>query len=103
MLASFSIAAVRWVLIGQFPDEIYILIFAQILHAVTFGAYHATSIELVHRFFKGRHQIRGQAIYGSISFGLGGALGSFYSGLNVAYYIFRGMSACTCFRNSTHL
>ena len=81
MLASFGIAAIRWILIGQFPDEIFILIFAQVLHAVTFGAYHATSIEVVHGFFKGRHQIRGQAIYGSISFGLGGALGSFYSGL----------------------
>lgn len=81
MIASFGIAIFRWGLIGMFPDEIYILIFAQVLHAVTFGAYHATSIELVHRFFKGRHQIRGQAIYGSISFGLGGALGSFYSGV----------------------
>jgi PPP family 3-phenylpropionic acid transporter len=81
MLASFSIAVLRWYLIGMFADDIYILIFAQVLHAVTFGAYHATSIELVHRFFKGRHQIRGQAIYGSISFGLGGALGSFYSGI----------------------
>jgi PPP family 3-phenylpropionic acid transporter len=81
MLASFSIATLRWVLIGVFPSDIYILISAQVLHAVTFGAYHATSIELVHRFFKGRHQIRGQAIYGSISFGLGGALGSFYSGV----------------------
>jgi len=97
MLASFGVAALRWILIGKFPDSLQLLILAQVLHAVTFGAYHATSIELVHNFFRGRHQIRGQAIYGSISFGLGGALGSFYSGItwnslggNMTYYIAAG-------------
>lgn len=81
MLLSFSLATVRWLLIGWFPDSLSILIAAQVLHAVTFGAYHATAVEIVHGFFVGRHQTRGQAIYGSISFGLGGALGSFYAGL----------------------
>ena len=68
MLASFSIAAVRWILIGQFPDEIFILIFAQVLHAVTFGAYHATSIEVVHGFSKEGTRIVGRPIKGG--FGL---------------------------------
>ncbi len=81
LMISFGVAAVRWVLIGNFPDYLSVLILAQTLHAVTFGAYHAVAIELVHRFFTGRHQCRGQAIYGSVSFGLGGAIGSLYSGL----------------------
>ncbi|MDH5649629.1 MAG: MFS transporter [Gammaproteobacteria bacterium] len=81
LIASLCLAAIRWKLIGVFPHELSILILAQVLHAATFGAYHATAIEMVHGFFKGRHQIRGQAIYGSISFGVGGALGSFYSGM----------------------
>lgn len=81
LMVSFGVAAVRWILIGNFPDYPLILVLAQTLHAVTFGAYHAVAIELVHRFFTGRHQCRGQAIYGSVSFGLGGAIGSFYSGL----------------------
>ncbi|HEX19249.1 MAG TPA: MFS transporter [Acidiferrobacteraceae bacterium] len=81
LLISFSLAALRWLLIGFFPQQVWILIFAQVLHAVTFGVYHATAIEMVHKFFTGRHHCRGQAIYGSISFGIGGALGSFYSGL----------------------
>ena len=80
MLISFALAALRWLMIGYFPEWLSLLVLAQVLHAFTFGAYHATAIELVHRFFTGRHQIRGQAIYGSISFGVGGALGSFYSG-----------------------
>lgn len=81
MLYSFSLAAARWLIIGYFPDSLFMLVIGQTLHAVTFGVYHATAVEMVHRFFTGRHQIRGQAIYGSISFGIGGALGSFYSGL----------------------
>jgi PPP family 3-phenylpropionic acid transporter len=80
MLVSCILAAARWFLIGYFPDYLMILLLAQVLHAVTFGAYHAAAIETVHNFFRGRHQTRGQAIYGSISFGLGGALGSFYAG-----------------------
>ncbi len=85
LLASIALAALRWLLIGYFPSNLSILVFAQVLHAATFGAYHATAVEMVHNFFRGRHQIRGQAIYGSISFGIGGALGSFYAGYTWDY------------------
>ena len=80
LLASFFLAAVRWLLIGHFPQSLPILIVAQCLHAATFGSFHGAAMQLVHRFFTGRHQHRGQAIYGSLSFGIGGAVGSFYSG-----------------------
>ena len=42
--------------------------------------YHAVSISLIHEYFTGDLQGRGQALYSSISFGLGGSIGSFYSG-----------------------
>lgn len=80
LLASFFLAAVRWLLIGVFPHHLSLLIIAQGLHAATFGAFHASAMQMVYRFFTGRHQHRGQAIYGSASFGIGGAVGSFYSG-----------------------
>lgn len=80
LLGSFALAAVRWSMIALFPHSLPLLIMAQALHAATFGVYHATAIELVHKFFVGRHQTRGQAIYGSVSFGLGGAVGSYYAG-----------------------
>lgn len=80
MLASCALATIRWLLIGHFPQQLPVLLLAQILHAATFGAYHAAAIEMVHNFFRGKHQTRGQAIYGSISFGLGGAIGSVYAG-----------------------
>jgi PPP family 3-phenylpropionic acid transporter len=56
------------------------VVLAQILHAASFGLYHAVAIHLIHRMFTGVHQGRGQALYSSVSFGAGGALGSIASG-----------------------
>ena len=59
---------------------IAVLAVAQMLHGATFGAYHAASIGAINRWFPGRLQARGQALYGSISFGAGGMLGGLLSG-----------------------
>lgn len=80
LLVSFLLAALRWALIGYFADSLVMLVLAQTLHAATFGSFHASAIQMVHRFFTGHHQHRGQAVYGSASFGIGGAVGSYYSG-----------------------
>jgi PPP family 3-phenylpropionic acid transporter len=79
-LVSFALTALRWVLIALFPASAGVLTLAQTLHAASFGVYHAVAIQLFHRFFVGRHQGRGQALYSSISFGAGGAVGSLASG-----------------------
>ena len=81
LLITFLFTALRWVLIGFFVDNLSVLFFAQLFHAFSFGVFHAVSISLVHRFFTGRHQGRGQALYASLSFGAGGAAGSLLSGL----------------------
>ena len=39
-----------------------------------------SEFQLIHRYFRGRHQGRGQALYSSLSFGAGGAVGALYSG-----------------------
>ncbi len=80
LLISFSAAVLRFLVIGWMVDWLAILLFAQFLHALTFGAYHAASIGLVHEFFKGRHQSKGQALFGSITYGAGGVLGGLASG-----------------------
>lgn len=80
LLVALALSALRWYLIGHFVDELAVLLFAQTLHAASFGLYHAVSIELFHRLFRGKHQGRGQALYSSISFGAGGAMGSYISG-----------------------
>ncbi len=53
---------------------------AQILHAATFGTAHVAAIHLVQDYFGRYHQGKGQALYSSVSFGLGGMLGGLYSG-----------------------
>ena len=79
-LATFALTTLRWVLIGLFPEHLPVLLAAQLLHAASFGIYHAVAIQLIHRFFRGRHQGRGQALYSSLSFGAGGAVGSLLAG-----------------------
>ncbi len=79
-LVSFIATAVRWVLLAFFADVLAVVVGSQLLHAATFGVYHAVAIQLIHRFFVSRHQGRGQALYSSISFGAGGATGSLLSG-----------------------
>ncbi|MCG2634075.1 MAG: MFS transporter [Gammaproteobacteria bacterium] len=79
-LLSLVSAAVRWLMIGYFPHFWPVLFVAQLMHGVTFGVYHGAAIVLVHGYFRGRLQGRGQAIYSSFSFGAGGALGGLYSG-----------------------
>ena len=86
LLVSLLLAVVRWLLIGLFPEHLSVMLFAQILHAATFGFYHAAAIQLIHTYFKGKHQGKGQALYSSLSFGAGGALGSFYSGYVYDYF-----------------
>jgi len=80
MLALF-LTTIRWFLIGHFVDLFNVIVFAQILHAASFGLYHAVAIDMIHKLFKGKYQGRGQALYSSISFGAGGAVGSYMSGL----------------------
>lgn len=80
IIISLLLASLRWLMIGWLPDSLSILLFAQVLHAATFGTFHAAAIHMVHRAFKGRHQGRGQAIYASVSFGVGGSIGSLVAG-----------------------
>jgi PPP family 3-phenylpropionic acid transporter len=80
LIASLVLAALRWLLIGHFADLFWVILLAQLLHAATFGTFHAAGIHLVHHYFRGRHQGRGQALYSSLSFGAGGAVGSLASG-----------------------
>ncbi len=80
LAASLAAAVLRFLLIGGMVDVLVLLLLAQVLHALTFGAYHAASVGLVHEFFKGRHQAKGQALYGSLTYGAGGMLGGLLSG-----------------------
>lgn len=78
---SLLVAAIRWAMIASFADVLGLMVLAQLMHAATFGIYHAAAIALIHQYFPGSHQGKGQALYSSVSFGLGGAIGAWASGV----------------------
>jgi MFS transporter, PPP family, 3-phenylpropionic acid transporter len=80
MLASLLLAVVRFLIIGLGAGSLALLLFAQLLHAATFGAHHSASVATLQRWFSGPLQARGQALYTSISYGLGGTLGGLLLG-----------------------
>lgn len=85
LLISLVLAVVRFSMIGLVPDQMWLLLLAQCLHAFTFGSFHAASVEVVSQFFKGRHQAKGQAIYNSVAYGVGGTIGGLAGGFALQY------------------
>lgn len=80
MLVCFAAAVLRFLLIGWGAASVAVMVGAQLLHGLTFGAYHASAIVAVNRWFPGKAQARGQALYSSLTFGAGGLLGALISG-----------------------
>ncbi|WP_153913124.1 MFS transporter [Shewanella sp. TC10] len=81
LIVSIAFTVLRWVLLAYGVDNILLLSVSQALHAFTFGLTHAASIHFIHRNFDIAHRSKGQALYASLSFGLGGAIGIWISGI----------------------
>ena len=81
LVVTLVLTTLRWLFIGFFVDDLSMLFVAQLIHAFSFGVFHSVGISLVHDYFTGSHQGRGQALYSSISYGAGVAVGSLVSGL----------------------
>jgi len=80
MIASLLIAVVRFAMIGYLAQSLLWLLIAQLLHAVTFGTHHSASVATLQKWFSGPLQARGQALFISISYGLGGSFGGLVLG-----------------------
>lgn len=80
LILSFGLAGLRWLLIGYYPLLFIVLFLAQTLHAASFGLFHAVAIQFIVRYFPPQIQGRGQALYNSLGFGAGIALGNLLSG-----------------------
>jgi len=76
LAASFALAALRFALIAEFAHVIVLLVVAQALHAATFAVHHSASILTIQRWFHGSATARGQALYVSVGYGVGGTAGS---------------------------
>ena len=81
LTVAMTLGAMRWLLVAGFPALAPVQVLAQLMHAATYGVYHAAAISLIDRYFTGGLQGRGQAIYSSMTFGAGVALGSFMAGM----------------------
>ncbi|HXI36926.1 MAG TPA: MFS transporter [Burkholderiales bacterium] len=80
LLFSFGCAVARFLVIGWLPSAMWLMIGAQILHAATFGSFHAASVAAIHRVFPEHAQGRGQALFSSVAYGAGGAAGALLAG-----------------------
>jgi MFS transporter, PPP family, 3-phenylpropionic acid transporter len=81
LITSLLFAVLRWILIAKGAHIVWLLVFAQCLHAFTFGTFHAAAIDTIRRLFKPESQGGGQALYSAVSLGIGGAVGSCLAGL----------------------
>ncbi|AWB68170.1 hypothetical protein C2869_17890 [Saccharobesus litoralis] len=69
-------SAVRWLTIGQWPEQFWLLLAAQSIHALGYGLHHIAAQRFIRSQFPAKQQSRGQAIYVGATYGLGGAIGS---------------------------
>ncbi len=70
-----GVTALRFAAMALAGAQAWVLVLAQLTHAVTFAAHHAACIALVSRYFPGRLRGRGQALYSALGYGLSGLLG----------------------------
>jgi len=90
LLARFSLRALtvtalvatglRWIMLALWPGFVGIVFAAQTLHLASFGLFHLCSVAIAGRLFPSGAGARGQALYGSVGYGLGGMVGAIGSG-----------------------
>jgi PPP family 3-phenylpropionic acid transporter len=93
LAGSIFLTAIRWIGLAYFAHFGVVIILCQVLHAFSFGLSHVASVYFLTQHFSASFQSRAQAIYVSISFGVGSAVGSFVAG----YLWNDGMGATTSF------
>ncbi len=80
LAASFVCAAIRFLALGWLAGVLVVVVFAQLLHAASFGSFHAASVATVHRVFPEGAQARGQTLFSGLTYGAGGAAGALAGG-----------------------
>lgn len=73
------LTALRWCMVGWYPQLFTVQIIAQLLHAFSFGLFHLIAMRMISNYFSAEQQGRGQAIYSTV-WGLGVAIGSVIAG-----------------------
>jgi PPP family 3-phenylpropionic acid transporter len=71
----------RWLLIALFPDKVIVVALAQLLHCLGFAVLHFAIVLTAQGQFPPDAAARGQALFSSIGYGVGGMLGSLMGGV----------------------
>ena len=80
LFASLALTALRWYALAAFADVFTVIVVSQFIHALSFGLTHAVSVHFIYQFLPKAYHSRGQAVYISVAFGLGGAFGNYLAG-----------------------
>ena len=86
MAISIILTSFRWLLLFLYPHSLEITFFAQSLHAFSFALHHSVAIIYISKIYSDQ-KLASQFYYG-LSWGLGGLLGSIFSGYFYGEYIF---------------
>ena len=80
LLLAAGVSVLRFAVIAAFGATPWVLVLAQLTHAVTFAAQHSSCIGLINRYFPGRLRGRGQALYTVLGYGASGVIGGLAGG-----------------------
>ncbi len=90
LLLSFGAASLRWACLAGLEHAVW-LCALQLLHALSFGAFHVASVKAARRIFPETLQVSGQSAYQAAGFGLGAILGQLINTVWVGSLGYRGM------------
>ena len=94
---SFMVAVLRWMGLF-FTTSPVIILFLQILHAVTYGTFHVSSILYIDSLTPDEAKTLGQAVNNAVTYGLGLMVGFFING-----YLFETLGTFTLFMISSFI
>jgi MFS transporter, PPP family, 3-phenylpropionic acid transporter len=76
-----AVMVFRMIITSGWGGTGWAMVLAQLLHALTFGAHHASCMALVSQLFPDRLRGRGQALYAVIGYGVPGVLAGLLGGV----------------------
>ena len=76
---SFAVAVMRWIILYA-AQSVIVILASQLLHAVTYGAFHMAGILYMDQLAPAADKTLGQALNNAVTYGLGLTVGFFVSG-----------------------
>lgn len=75
------LTGIRWLMMAYLVETTWLVVLSQIIHALSFGLMHSSSIHYIRQYFPLHLQNQGQFMYLGITFGIGGAIGAWLTGI----------------------